>query len=77
MPRFRTNVVTGVFAFGAKLPADDPKQRIEPVQGSRQLCQHLYEPIEALDVGEFVSQDDTQAIVGPIVRDAGKQNAGA
>ncbi len=47
-------IVAGLLAFLSKTPAGDPQDRIEPIDGSQELGDHLHEPVSAPDVRELM-----------------------
>ena len=73
MRRVIAGIVTGVeddvvareLAFRTQAPAEKPEQRIEPVCRSCQFGNDLYQPIQPLDVCQFVCDNDAQAVGGP------------
>ena len=69
------NIIASMLGFPAEAGADDPEQRIEPEHGSSDLREHLNRPIEALDVRQFVREDDANPLVIPVFGVVGQKNA--
>jgi hypothetical protein len=61
-------IVTCPFSLQTQPPRRKPDQRIEPVQRARDLGNHLGETVAALNVSQLVEQDQTPAIITPIIR---------
>jgi hypothetical protein len=59
------DIVAGVLALGPQPTASEPKQRIEPVHGSRNLRQHLEWPVQAADMSEFMRENDSDSFLAP------------
>src|SRR5215831_15394617 len=72
--RVEDDVVAGMLAFGAQPPAKKPEQRIEPVCGSCQFSNDLYEPVEAFDVCYFMRKDNAETVISPGIHIMWKQN---
>src|SRR5215471_4392455 len=70
------DVVAGMLSLRAKMPVQPPEQRVEPINGARQFCRDLNEPVETLNVPELVSEDDANAIIRPCRCFVRKQDAG-
>src|SRR5262249_12578840 len=69
------NVVAGMLALRAKLPAQPPEERFEPVDGASHFRGDLNNPVETLDVREFVPENDTDTIFRKFPGLTRKQNA--
>jgi hypothetical protein len=59
-------VITGLLAVTNQVPAHDPAQRIEPVNGALNLSRQQNPPISPLNMGEFVVKDDSYPILWPV-----------
>ena len=61
------HVVARLFAFPIEPVARDPEKRVEPVNNTRELSEHLEQSIQTTHVREFVRDDDTFSFLGPFV----------
>src|SRR4030095_10366411 len=68
------DVVTCMLALAAQTAAHEPEQRIEPVNGARQVRCDLYQPVMAFDMCKFVDEDDADPVVRPTLGIGGQQH---
>src|SRR5688572_16800130 len=58
-------VITRMLTFASNAARREPEDRIEPVDGSRCVGQHLNNPVMSLDMRQFMSQHHPNAIIRP------------
>ena len=46
--------------------ADDPDERVEPVDGAHDFGHHLDQPVPPFDVRQLVKKDDADALFTPV-----------
>ena len=68
VPQVQHGVVTRTLAVLPQTPARDPDERVEPVDGSKNLRRHLNRPVSAADVRKLVADDHARAVLRPIAR---------
>ena len=61
----QNSVVASALAFEPQAAACDPYQRVEPVNDSERLSDHLHNPVSSTNVGQFVTQHDPGSIFRP------------
>jgi hypothetical protein len=69
-------IVAGAFAFGADVACRDPRERIEPVQRTGDLRQHVRKAVVTFHVRELVQQHDSQPLSRPVIGVGGHQHRG-
>src|SRR5262249_32465448 len=61
-------IVARPFALAMELIRCNPEERIEPIRRACDLREQLKQPIHPLHVRDLVRDNDTQALVRPILR---------
>jgi hypothetical protein len=64
-PRGEHAVVGRPLRLAAEAPGEDPRERVEPVDGDGDLGQKQRRPVAAGHVGELVQQDDADGAARP------------
>jgi hypothetical protein len=65
--RVQHHVVAGALTFGAQVTLHHPHERMPPVHRRREFGCHMDEPVTTADVRQFVSDDDTKTVEGPLL----------
>src|SRR5580704_12533713 len=63
--RTQDGVIASALAFLAQACGGQPRERMEPVHGARQLTTDLQEPVEARDMCQFMRKHDAPAVLRP------------
>ena len=67
-------VIGCALGFGTQAPRHPPRERMGPIESSRQMSEHLHGPVLASHVGQLVKEERATSIFRPIHGARGKQD---